>query len=532
MKLFTNLKLRFAVTSFHIIAIIGATLFGVTPSVNAQVTANTWYVIVNRHSGMAMDIAGASTDLGAALTQWNRTDAQNQQFRFADSGNGFYRIIARHSGQALDVYAWNAEDGADIVQWDDLNATNQQFRLDDMGSGYYRLVNNFSGKALDNWDWSTVAGTRISQYTPSDAFVQQWQLIAVGSGSGGNPTPTPTPNPGNGSCGSGSPNATVTGSSGNYLVNGNSAGSNYFNAIMSAVNSVSSGQRVSVIASGSIGANSVVLPSNIVFEVCGTMNVGNLAGRGAIEAIGRTNVSIPFLNMTGNPYFGLRFAGDSNLHLGQINLQLSGGLGIRFERDLAGSSNVSIDYVYVSGTNNHGVETWNVDGLQIGTVVARNTAYAGLLLNNTRNANIGLVDGEGTATGTGYATLRFANENGRINGAYPTNIYVDRVISRGGGRGFFCVSNSGGAVINNIDLANNGNNSILIENCHNVTIQGGTINGGGDVRIAARTEFPNTSNVTISNLNITNTSVLESPCGDNVNWVNVNVQGGSYNVCN
>ena len=309
-------------------------------------------------------------------------------------------------------------------------------------------------------------------------------------------------------------------------------GSNYFNAIVTAINSVGSGQRVTVYASGSIGANSINLPSNITFEVCGTMDVGNVSGRGAVQAIDKQNVSIPYLKMTGNPYFGLRFAGMRGLHLGQIDLRLSGGLGIRFDRDLAGSSDVSMDYVYVSGTNNHGVETWNIDGLTIGTIVARNTAYAGLLLNNTRNARIQLVDGEGTATGTGYATLRFANENGRVNGSYPTNIYVDKVISRGGGRGFFCVSNSGGAVIESIDFANNGNNSILIENCHNVKINGGQINGGGDVRIAARSEFPNTSDVTISNLNVVNTSVLENPCGDNVNWVNVNVQGGSYSVCN
>jgi len=191
-----------------------------------------------------------------------------------------------------------------------------------------------------------------------------------------------------------------------------------------------------------------------------------------------------------------------------------------------------MDYIYVSGTGNHGVETWNVDGLTIGTVVARDVAYAGLLLNNSRNATIDLVDGDNVATGTGYATLRFANTNGLVNGSYPTNIRVNRVVSRGGGRGLFCVSESGGVEIDYIDFANNGNNAILLENCHNVTINGGVINGGGEVRIAARTDMTNTSDVTISNLTVNNASVRESPCGDNVNWNNVTVSGGSYNVCN
>ncbi|WP_083608179.1 carbohydrate-binding domain-containing protein [Teredinibacter haidensis] len=392
-----------------------------------------------------------------------------------------------------------------------------------------------------NWEGCSTGGTSREQtispnsscqatarYTNSCGAITEYTHTVTVSGSSSSSSSSSSAS----ECGSGTPDARVTGSPGNYQINGNPAGSSYFAAISSAVNSVGYGQRVTVDANGAIGDNSIDLPSGITFEVCGTMDVGNVNSRGAVQAIGRQNVSIPHLKMTGSPYFGLRFGDVDNLHLGQIDLRLNGGLGIRFERDLPGSSNVTIDYVYVSGTGNHGVETWNIDGLEIGTVVARDVAYAGLLLNNTRNATIGLVDGDNVATGTGYATLRFANENGRINGGYPSNIYVESVISRGGGRGLFCVSNSGGAEINRIDFANNGNNSILIENCHNVRINGGQIRDGGEVRLSARDEFPNNSDITISNITILNTNVRESPCGNNINWVNLNVQGGSLNICN
>jgi hypothetical protein len=339
------------------------------------------------------------------------------------------------------------------------------------------------------------------------------------------------------SCGSGNPDATVEGSSDNYTATRGSetvySGGDYRSAIQAALDSLDSGrssqQRVAVLASGSIGVSSIRLPSHTSFEVCGTMDVGNRQGHGAIEALDATDVSIPYLKMTGAPYFGLRFYGMNGLHLGHIRLELSGGLGIRFERDKAGSSDVTMDDVYVSGTDNHGVETWNIDGLNIGTVVARNTKYCGLLLNNTRNAIIGTVDGDNVATGTGYATFRLANEAGRISdGSYNTNITVDNVKSRGGGRGFFCVSQSGGLRIRNVDLADNGNNAILIENCYNVSIDNGAVNGGGEVRVAARDEFPNTRDVYIT-LTVNNTSVRESPCGDNVNW---NISGNaSINVC-
>ncbi|GAA2107162.1 RICIN domain-containing protein [Streptomyces synnematoformans] len=512
-------------TSALLAAVVGVVISLVAVPSAQAVETGVWYNLISRHSGLALDVEGASTEPGAQLVQWNPTNATNQQFRFIDAGGGYYRIQARHSGHVLETYEWSADDGATMVQWNDLNGANQQWEVQESG-GYATLVNRHSGKALDVWEHSTTPGDRISQYAPTGAANQQWQLVRADEGG-----------PGGGDCGAGTPNATVTGSSGDYTArNGSSTvytGGDYRAAVQAAVNSLTSGrnvqERVSVMASGSIGNSAVTLPSHTALEVCGTMNVGNLSGRGAVEAVNGTNVSIPYMNMTGSPYFGMRFYGMNGLHLGQINLNLSGGLGIRFERDQPGSTDVSMDHVTVSGTGNHGVETWNVDGLRIGTVVARNVGYSGLLLNNTRNAQIGTVDGDNVASGTGYATFRTANTNGRLsNGSYNTNITVDRVISRGGGRGIFCVSQSGGLLIRSVDLANNGNNSILIENCYNVTIQGGTVNGGGEVRIAARSEFPNTRDVSIT-LTVNNTSVRESPCGDNTTW---NISGNaSRDIC-
>jgi hypothetical protein len=114
-----------------------------------------------------------------------------------------------------------------------------------------------------------------------------------------------------------------------------------------------------------------------------------------------------------------------------------------------------------------------------------------------------------------------ANRNGRVGSSYPTNIRVGNVIARGGGRGIFCVSESGGAVIDRITLSNNGNNSILVENCYNVTIaaQSGSVSGGGEVRIAARSEFPPSSNITFQNLTVSNTNIRWSPCSGSNNVV-------------
>ena len=494
------------------------------------VNESRWFALQNRTNNLVMAIQNNAESEGAALVQVARGDAQSQQFRFESTGDNYYRLIARHSELALDLFEANTNDGADLVQWEANDRQNQEFQALNLQNGYIHLVNRLSEKALTPESNSPVAGSRITQYARSTDAAQQWELIDVGPYSNSQP-------PNSADCGAGTPDAIVTGGPGNYSVNGRNVGGNYYDAISRAIDSLNNNrntqERVTVMPDGDIGDNWIDLPSNIIFEVCGTMNVGDVRGRGAVTAIGEQNVSIPHLKMTGSPYFGLHFAGMRNLHLGNIEIIFdrgAGALGIRFERDLAPSYDVQMDYIHVENTGNHGVETWNVDGLKIGTIIARNTAYAGLLLNNSRNAEVGLVDGENTGNGTGYATMRFANTNGRINGGWPTNIRVGKVVSRGGGRGIFCVSNSGGVVIDEIDLADNGNNSILIENCHNFTINGGTINGGGEFRIAARNEFPNTSDITISNVQVRNTDVRESPCADNSNW-DITVAGGRDNTC-
>lgn len=108
-----------------------------------------------------------------------------------------------------------------------------------------------------------------------------------------------------------------------------------------------------------------------------------------------------------------------------------------------------------------------------------------------------------------------ANRNGRVGNSYPTNIRVGNVVASGGGRGIFCVSESGGAVIDRVTISNTGNNSILVENCYNVVIAGvsGTVTGGGEIRIASRTEFPISSGIRLQNLSVSRTNITQSPCG-------------------
>jgi hypothetical protein len=320
-------------------------------------------------------------------------------------------------------------------------------------------------------------------------------------------------------------------------------GTDMRSAVQAAIGSLTSGrtskERVVVWNSGTISAGSrISLPSYTTLDVCGTINVtGSGSGDQApVYSRGTTDVEVQHLYLSGAPLYGIFMRNVSNVVLGTIDMRLSAGLGIRIDNHgdtSVRSRNIHIDNVYISGASNQGVETYGVDGLTVGTVVTRDVGYSGLLLNDTINATVGTVDGTNTGTGTGYAVFRTANRNGRINNSYPTNIRVGQVIARGGGRGIFCVSESGGLVIDRIDVAQTGNNAILIENCYNVNLaaQGGNVAGPGDIRLAARTEFANNDNITVQNLTVTNTAVTENPCGNNTTFRNNTLVNSSLNVC-
>ncbi|MFE6304550.1 right-handed parallel beta-helix repeat-containing protein [Nocardiopsis sp. NPDC057823] len=341
-------------------------------------------------------------------------------------------------------------------------------------------------------------------------------------------------------CGDGAADTEVTRSGSTYTARAGGTtlyqGGDMLAAMRAAVGGLdpdrTSRERVVVRASGSMPADaSLDLPSHTSLEVCGTIDVTGTptANNAAIRIRHARDVAVPHLSLTGRPYFGVWVRTSTDVHFGQVDLRLSGGLGMRIDsRDddtVRGARDIRIDDVYVSGTDNHGVETYGVDGLTIGTVTARDTGYSGLLLNDTANASIGLVDAVDAGTGTGYAAFRTANRNGRIGDGYPVNIRVGEVRARGGGRGIFCVSESGGLVVERVDVSGTGGNAVLVENCHNVTLAGGTIAGPGDIRIAARSEFANTSGVTLSGLRLVDTVLNENPCAvgtvvRDITWVN------------
>lgn len=343
-------------------------------------------------------------------------------------------------------------------------------------------------------------------------------------------------------CGGGTYNAEVVQDGSTWTAPGYS-GDSMPEAVRAGIASLTEGrtsiESVVVRGSGDIGSeDSIDIPSYTSIEICGTMNVvGEIGAEAApLRMVGVNDVAVPYLEgMTGSPYFGIFVRNASNVDFGTINMTLSGGLGMRIDNHDDTSwrtNNVNIDSATISGAGSHAVETYGVDGLTIGTVTATDVGESGLLIQDTYNAEIGSVIGENVASGTGYGTFRMANANGALND-YETNIHVGEVVARGGGRGIFCVSESGGAVIDRVDISDTENNAILIENCYNVQIaaESGTVSGGGEIRLAARDEFANNRDITLSNLTVIDSAITEDPCGENTVIENVTFENSADNTC-
>jgi endo-1,4-beta-xylanase len=85
------------------------------------------YRIRARHSGLVLQAASSST--GADITQQPDTNATSQQWRVVDQGGGTVSLINRQSGLALDVWDVSTADGARISQWTPTGNPNQRFQL-------------------------------------------------------------------------------------------------------------------------------------------------------------------------------------------------------------------------------------------------------------------------------------------------------------------------------------------------------------------------------------------------------------------
>lgn len=135
------------------------------------------FKLVNRNSGLYLEIPSASTASGTQAGQWGDTNNPTQVWRITPTSSGTsYTLTDLNSGKLLDVASASTANGAAVVQEPSSGATSQDwtFTATDSGYGYVKDVD--SGLLLEIYQNSTANGAVADQWASTGYNCQQWLL--------------------------------------------------------------------------------------------------------------------------------------------------------------------------------------------------------------------------------------------------------------------------------------------------------------------------------------------------------------------
>ncbi len=148
---------------------------------SSQIDSNSYYKIVNRKSGKAVDVPNGNAANGTQLVQWDDNGNNNQQFKLVAGSDGYYTITNRGTNKALDNAGATGENSA-VVEWDQSSSDNQKWKIIDTGDGYYKLQVKSSQKYMDVSSASVANNAGIVTNSSSTSLSQQWKISKGGTG--------------------------------------------------------------------------------------------------------------------------------------------------------------------------------------------------------------------------------------------------------------------------------------------------------------------------------------------------------------
>jgi len=147
----------------------GAGSTGFNPATN--------YKIVNRNSGLALEIVGSSTAAGTTIDQNTYTGSNNQLWKLTATGSS-YTITNVNSSLLLDDLNKATANGSPVGQEAANSGTDQQWNIVAVGSGYYTIANVFSSMVLDVYQKSMATGVKVDQWASNGGANQQWSIVS------------------------------------------------------------------------------------------------------------------------------------------------------------------------------------------------------------------------------------------------------------------------------------------------------------------------------------------------------------------
>ncbi|MCI9034683.1 MAG: hypothetical protein HFJ08_11675 [Lachnospiraceae bacterium] len=91
---------------------------------------NGYYSIINKYSGLSLDVAGVCRTLGTNVWLWDCVDYDAQKWIIQPCGNGCYNIISKCNGLYLNLEGGDTKDGNNISMWSwNVGSTSQKWKF-------------------------------------------------------------------------------------------------------------------------------------------------------------------------------------------------------------------------------------------------------------------------------------------------------------------------------------------------------------------------------------------------------------------
>ncbi|WP_276255884.1 RICIN domain-containing protein [Halomontanus rarus] len=288
------------------------------------------------------------------------------------------------------------------------------------------------------------------------------------------------------------------------------SGEDVIDVTQAAVDSLTEGrtvkEKVAVVSSGTAGphewdgdVHAIDLPSYTILDVPATIQVED-EGDPLVVPVrtdGAEHVEVPRLSITGNPRYGMWIRSSSNVTLGEIDIRMDPGtnevgLGVRidaFGESEARCKDVRVGRVYVEHADNHALETYGVDRLQVDEVMAKHHEYCACLLNDTHAGVVGSVVGYNPEAESRYATFRVANA--------VENVSCGQVVSTEAPRGVH-ISDGRDITIGTVNITDSRTLGIAADSTvENAVVQGGLIKNCAQEGIRSDTDGFSVTNVRV-----------------------------------
>ncbi|HET9172461.1 MAG TPA: RICIN domain-containing protein, partial [Actinospica sp.] len=135
------------------------------------------FKLVNRNSGLDLEMPYATTTSGAQADQWGDTNNATQTWRITPTSSGTsYTLTNLNSGKLLDIASASTANGAAAVQEPSSGATSQDWTFSASDSGYGYITDVNSGRLLEIYQNSTADGAVADQWASTGYNCQQWLL--------------------------------------------------------------------------------------------------------------------------------------------------------------------------------------------------------------------------------------------------------------------------------------------------------------------------------------------------------------------